>query len=40
MTDVTTEEKWLISEAADGSQHVCKAKAWRLIPSDEEVANG
>lgn len=36
----TDDEAWLISEAADGSQHVCKAKAWRLIPSDEEAANG
>lgn len=33
----TGDEAWLISAAADGSQHLCKAKAWRLIPSDTET---
>ncbi len=36
----TDDEAWLISEAADGSQHLCKAKAWRLIPVDMEGGNG
>lgn len=36
----TDDEAWLVSETADGSQHLCKAKAWRLIPSDTEAANG
>lgn len=36
----TDDEAWLVSEAADGSQHLCKAKAWRLIPADTEAANG
>lgn len=36
----TDDEAWLISEAAGGSQNLCKAMAWRLIPSDTEVANG
>jgi hypothetical protein len=33
----TDDESWLISEAADGSQHLCKAKAWRFIPEDGEI---
>jgi hypothetical protein len=33
----TDDEAWLISEAADGSQHLCKARAWRFIPAGGEM---
>lgn len=28
----TGDEAWLISESTDGSQHLCKPRAWRHIP--------
>lgn len=36
----TDDEAWLISEAPDGSQHLCKAKAWRRLPVDGEPRHG
>ncbi|MCA0404895.1 MAG: hypothetical protein LCH39_01920 [Proteobacteria bacterium] len=36
----TGDEAWLISESSDGSQHLCKAKAWASIPAMPEVVNG